>query len=93
MPEVPTVAEAAGLPGFSAAVRYGVLAPAGTPGPIVERLNRELQVALVAPDVQERLRREGAEPVESTPDEYAREIDREEAKWGALVRKLGLRME
>jgi tripartite-type tricarboxylate transporter receptor subunit TctC len=43
--------------------------------------------------VQERLRREGAEAVESTPDDYAAEIDREEAKWGALVRKLGLKME
>jgi tripartite-type tricarboxylate transporter receptor subunit TctC len=92
MPEVPTVAEAS-LPGFSAAVRYGLLAPAGTPRPIVERLNRELQTALAAADVQERLHREGAEAVESTPEDYAGEIDREEAKWGALVRKLGLRMD
>src|SRR5262249_34052040 len=92
LPEVPTVAEAS-LPGFSAAVRYGLLAPAGTPRPIVEKLNRELQIALAADDVQERLRREGAEPVESTPHDYAAEIDREETKWGALVRKLGLRME
>jgi tripartite-type tricarboxylate transporter receptor subunit TctC len=92
MAEVPTVAEAS-LPGFSAAVRYGLLAPAGTPRPIVERLNRELQIALAAADVQERLRREGAEAVESTPETYAAEIDREETKWGALVRKLGLRMD
>jgi tripartite-type tricarboxylate transporter receptor subunit TctC len=92
LPDVPTVAEAS-LPGFSAAVRYGLLAPAGTPRPIVDRLNRELQSALAADDVRERLRREGAEPVESTPDDYAAEIDREEIEWGALVRKLGLRME
>ncbi|MFL5106326.1 MAG: Bug family tripartite tricarboxylate transporter substrate binding protein [Xanthobacteraceae bacterium] len=92
LPEVPTVAEAS-LPGFSAAVRYGLLAPAGTPRAIIDRLNRELQSALAAEDVQERLRREGADPVESSPDDYAAEIDREEAKWGALVRKLGLKME
>ncbi len=92
MPEVPTVAEAS-LPGFSAAVRYGLLAPAGTPRPIIERLNRELQTALAAGDVQERLHREGAEAVESTPEDYAAEIDREETKWGALVRKLGLRID
>lgn len=92
LPEVPTVAES-GIPGFSAAVRYGLLAPAGTPRPLVDRLNRELQIALASEDVRERLRREGAEPVESTPDDYAAEIDREETKWGALVRKLGLKME
>ena len=92
LPDVPTIAES-GLPGFSAAVRYGLLAPAGTPRPIIDRLNRELQAALAGEDVRERLRREGAEPVMSTPDEYAAEIDREETKWGALVRSLNLKME
>ena len=92
LPEVPTIAEL-GLPGFSAAIRYGLLAPGGTPRPIVERLNRELQAALASEDVRERLQREGAEPVMSTPDEYAAEIDREETKWGSLVRSLNLKME
>jgi tripartite-type tricarboxylate transporter receptor subunit TctC len=92
LPDVPTIAES-GLPGFSAAVRYGLLAPAGTPRPIIDRLNRELQVALAAEDIRERLQREGAEPVMSTPDDYAAEIDREETKWGTLVRSLNLKME
>jgi tripartite-type tricarboxylate transporter receptor subunit TctC len=92
LPDVPTIAES-GVPGFSAAVRYGLLAPAGTPRPIIDRLNRELQVALAAEDIRERLQREGAEPVMSTPDEYAAEIDREETKWGGLVRSLNLKME
>ena len=92
LPDLPTIAEL-GLPGFSAAVRYGLLAPAGTPRPIIDRLNRELQVAIASSDVRERLQREGAEPVPSTPDEYAAEIDREETKWGALVRSLNLKMD
>jgi tripartite-type tricarboxylate transporter receptor subunit TctC len=92
LPDVPTIAES-GVPGFSAAVRYGLLAPAGTPRPIIERLNRELQVALAAEDIRERLHREGAEPVLSTPDDYTAEIDREETKWGTLVRSLNLKMD
>jgi tripartite-type tricarboxylate transporter receptor subunit TctC len=92
LPDVPTIAES-GLPGFSAAVRYGLLAPAGTPRPIIDRLNRELQAALAAQDIRERLQREGAEPVMSTPDDYVAEIDREETKWGTLVRSLNLKME
>jgi len=92
LPDVPTVAES-GLQNFSAAIRYGLLAPAGTPRPIVDKLSRALQAALASDDVRERLKHEGAEPVESTPDDYAAEIDREETKWGDLVRKLGLKME
>ncbi len=92
LPDVPTMAEA-GLPGFSAPIRYGLAAPAGTPRAIVERLSRELRAAVMSDDMRERLEREGAEPVASTPQEYAAEIDAEEKKWSALVKSLNLRME
>jgi tripartite-type tricarboxylate transporter receptor subunit TctC len=92
LPQVPTIAEA-GLPGFSASIRYGLVAPAGTPRAIVDRLNRELQAALAADDLRARLDAEGAVPLPGTPEDYAAEIDREEAKWGALVRQLNLKIE
>ena len=92
LPHVPTIAES-GLPGFSAAIRYGLVAPAGTPRAIVERLNKELRAALAADDLRARLASEGAVPLPGTPEDYAAEIDREEAKWGALVRQLNLKIE
>jgi tripartite-type tricarboxylate transporter receptor subunit TctC len=92
LPDVPTIAES-GLPGFSAAIRYGLVAPAGTPPAIIDRLNKELQSALAADDLRARLAAEGAEPLPGTADDYAAEIDREETKWGALVRQLNLKIE
>jgi tripartite-type tricarboxylate transporter receptor subunit TctC len=92
LPDVPTVAES-GLPGFEAVLHYGVLAPAGTPRDIVERLNKEV-VALVATDeVKKRIQLEGGDPLTSTPEEYVADIDREETKWAALIKKLNLRVE
>jgi len=92
LPEVPTAAEA-GLPGYDAVFYYGLTAPAGTPRPIIERLNQELRRIVTAPDVTERLIAEGTEPVAGTPDEYAANIAREERKWAALIAKLGLKIE
>jgi tripartite-type tricarboxylate transporter receptor subunit TctC len=92
LPDVPTAAES-GLPGFEAMLHYGLLAPAGTPGPIVARLNAELRKLLDSVDVKERIFADGGDPLASTPEEYAADIDREEAKWSALIRKLGLRVE
>jgi tripartite-type tricarboxylate transporter receptor subunit TctC len=92
MPDVPTIAESA-VPGFSAAIRYGLAAPAGTPRPIIEKLNRELRAAVSSDDMRERLAREGAEPIASTPEEYAAEIDAEETKWSAIVKSLNLKIE
>ena len=88
LPEVPTIAEAT-LPGFEAVLRYGLVAPAGTPAAIIERLNAALNAALKSDDVRARLAIEGAEPLPSTPAEYAADIDREETKWSALVKKSG----
>jgi tripartite-type tricarboxylate transporter receptor subunit TctC len=92
LPDVPSIAES-GLPGFSAAIRYGLVAPAGTPRPIVERLNKELQAALASDDLRARLQSEGAEPVASTPEEYAADIDADEKKWATLVKSLNLKFE
>jgi len=92
LPEVPTIAESA-VPGFSADIRYGLVAPAGTPAAIVERLSRELRAAVMSEEVREQMLNEGAQPVVSTPAEYAAEIDSEERKWSALVKSLNLKME
>jgi tripartite-type tricarboxylate transporter receptor subunit TctC len=92
VPEVPTAAES-GLPGFEAVQYYGLAAPAGTPRPIVERLNKELRAVLASDEMKKRLIDDGADPAPSTPEEYAANIAREEGKWAALVQKLGLKIE
>jgi tripartite-type tricarboxylate transporter receptor subunit TctC len=69
------------------------VAPAGTPRNVIERLNKELNAALAAADLRARLASEGGEPLPGSPEDYAAEIDREETKWGALVRQLGLKIE
>jgi tripartite-type tricarboxylate transporter receptor subunit TctC len=91
-PDVPTVAEAA-LPGFEAVLHYGIVAPAGTPRPVVDRLNTAMRTALASPDVLTRLDTDGAEPFPSTPEKYAADIDREETKWSQIVRRSGARAE
>jgi tripartite-type tricarboxylate transporter receptor subunit TctC len=92
MPDLPTIAES-GVPGFDVALRYGLSAPAGTPKPILDRLNKELNAALAMPDVQQRLANEGADALPGTRQDYAADIDRDEKKWGAVVRKLNLKVE
>jgi tripartite-type tricarboxylate transporter receptor subunit TctC len=92
LPDLPTIAEA-GLPGFDAVLNYGLLAPAGTPRPIIERLNKELRAALALDDVRRRLLLEGAEPAPGPPEEQAAVIDREETKWSALIKSIGIEPE
>jgi tripartite-type tricarboxylate transporter receptor subunit TctC len=82
-----------GLPGFDAVLNYGLLAPAGTPRPIIERLNKELRAALATEEVRRRLLQEGAEPEPSTPQEHAAVIDREETKWSAVIKAAGIEPE
>ena len=82
-----------GVPGFDVALRYGLAAPAGTPRPIIERLNKELNAALASDEVKKRLAGEGADALPGTPEAYAEDIDKEETKWRALVRKLNLKVE
>src|ERR1700730_5362872 len=92
LPDLPTVAES-GLPGFDAVLSYGLLAPAGTPRPIIERLNKDLRAALATEEVRHRLLQEGAEPMPTTPEEHAAVIDREESKWSAIIRSAGIKAE
>jgi tripartite-type tricarboxylate transporter receptor subunit TctC len=91
-PEVPTVAES-GLPSFEAVLHYGLLAPAGTPKDIIARLNAELRTLVAAPDVRERIAADGGDPLPSSPEQYAADIDREEAKWSVLIKQLNLKVE
>jgi tripartite-type tricarboxylate transporter receptor subunit TctC len=91
VPDVPTISES-GLPGFSAVITYGLAAPAGTPRPIVDRLNKELQTALADPVLRKRLDTEGGAVLAGSPADYAALIDEEEKKWGSLVKGLGLKM-
>jgi tripartite-type tricarboxylate transporter receptor subunit TctC len=92
LPDVPTAAQS-GLPGFEAVQYYGLIAPAGVPRPIVDRLNKELRAMLAAADFKKRLITYGDDPAPSTPEEYAANIKREEGKWAALVKKLGLKLD
>jgi tripartite-type tricarboxylate transporter receptor subunit TctC len=92
MPQLPTLAES-GLPGFDATLTYGLLAPGGTPRPIVDRLNKELRAALASEDVRKRIILEGGEPEPTTPEEHAAIIDREATKWSAVIREAGLKLE
>ena len=92
LPEVPTVAEA-GLANFEVTTWYGILAPAGTPGVAVARLNAELVRMMRAPEQIEKLAGIGTEPRTSTPEEFAEFIRQEIAKWGKVVREAGLKAE
>ena len=92
MPELPTVDEIA-LPGFEANTWHGVVAPAGTPTAIIARLNREIVSILHLPEVVERLSAQGAEPVGSTPEEFAAYIRSETVKWAKVVRESGAKAE
>jgi tripartite-type tricarboxylate transporter receptor subunit TctC len=91
-PELPTVAEAA-LPGYEAVLHYGIVAPAGTPRPIIDTLGAALRAAVMSDDLKARLADDGAEPLASTPEEYAADIDREETKWSAIVKASGAKAE
>jgi len=90
LPWVPTVAEA-GLAGFEVTTWYGVLAPAGTPRPIIARLNSELVQVMRAPELDAKLAAIATEPVTSTPEAFGTLIRGEIEKWGEVVREAGLK--
>ncbi|HTP96868.1 MAG TPA: tripartite tricarboxylate transporter substrate binding protein [Burkholderiales bacterium] len=92
MPELPTVAEA-GVPGFEATTWHGVLVPAGTPAAIVNKLNAEIDRALHAPDVHERLGALGAEIIGGTPKAFADYIQREIPRWAKVIKSAGIRID
>jgi len=89
LPDVPTAAEA-GLPGFEAVLYYGIGAPAGTPRTIIERINKEMRAIIASEEISKRIVSDGGDPAPATPEEYAAMIERDEAKWADLIRKIGL---
>jgi tripartite-type tricarboxylate transporter receptor subunit TctC len=91
-PAVPPVAEA-GVPGYEAMQWYGVAAPAGTPAPIIARLHAEAAKALQSGEMKEKLALDGAQPVGSTPAEFAALIRRELEKWARVVRAAGIELQ
>ena len=92
LPEVPTMAEA-GFPAFEAVAWFGLLAPTGTPKPIVDRLNREVVAILRSPDIRERLAAMGATTVGDSPEEFGRFMAAEIDKWGPIVRRAQIELE
>jgi tripartite-type tricarboxylate transporter receptor subunit TctC len=91
-PDLPTVAES-GLAGYDAVLTYGIVAAAGTPRPIIDKLNKVLRGTLATDEVKNRLAQEGAEPMPTTPEEHAAVIDREEKKWSSLIKSVGIKPE
>jgi len=89
-PQVPTIAEA-GVKGFDATQWYGVVAPAGTPADIVKKLNGEIRTIMQSPEMQERLRSEGAIATVSTPEEFGKMIAAEIARWGTVIKTAGMK--
>jgi tripartite-type tricarboxylate transporter receptor subunit TctC len=92
MPNVPTLAES-GLPGFEASLYYGLVAPAGTPRPVIDKLNTELRAALASDEVRKQLAQDGTEITPGTPEDYADFIDKDEKKWAELVKASGVEQE
>ena len=88
-PDIPTMIEA-GVKGYESSTWYGLLAPRGTPRPIVKRLHAEVVALLQQPAVKERLLADGAEPVGNTPEEFRAFIEAEIVKWGKIIRAAGL---
>jgi tripartite-type tricarboxylate transporter receptor subunit TctC len=89
LPDVPTIAEL-GFPGYEISSWQGLFAPAGTPAEVVARINGEAVRMVNAPEVRQRMAHEGAEPVGSTPDQFAGRVKSEIAKWGKVMRDAGL---
>jgi tripartite-type tricarboxylate transporter receptor subunit TctC len=92
LPEVPTVVES-GLPGFDFATWWGLMAPAGTPRPIIDRLNAELATSLQRPDVRERILGVGAEPAHTTPEAFGALIRSEIARWARVIKAAGVKVD
>jgi len=90
LPDVPSIAEA-GLPGYEATQWFGLLAPAGTPRPIIDRLYQESSRALRSADMKERMTAEGLEVVGSTPEEFASNIRSETEKWTRVIKAAGIK--
>jgi tripartite-type tricarboxylate transporter receptor subunit TctC len=92
LPDVPTFIES-GVPGFVVSSWTGIMAPAGTPKPIVDRLQKELAAVLADPDVRARYEVLGIEPVGNTPEQFTEQIRADLARWEKVVKQAGIRIE
>lgn len=92
LPDVPTFAEI-GYPKIAVSLWYGMQVPAGTPRPVIEKLNREIVKALESPDVRERLLAQGADPAPGTPEAFAAFMQEEMAKWAPVVKQAGVKLD
>jgi len=92
LPEVPTFAEL-GSPRIAVSLWYGLLAPAATPGSVIEKLNREVVKALDQTEVRERLLAQGAEPMPGRPEAFAAFMREEMAKWAPVVKQAGVKLD
>jgi tripartite-type tricarboxylate transporter receptor subunit TctC len=88
-PELPTLQEA-GIKGYESATWYGIVAPVGTPGDVIAKLNGEVVSILKLPDVNDRLSKEGADPVGNSPQEFGRFTQSEIEKWRKVIRAAGI---
>jgi len=93
LPDVPTVEEAGNLKGFEASSWFGLLAPAGTPTDVVNRIQQEVAKALNTPAIKEKLLAQGAIPSGNTPAEFAKLIDAEHKKWAQVVKNSGAKVD
>jgi tripartite-type tricarboxylate transporter receptor subunit TctC len=92
IPDVPTTKEA-GMPALDIVQYYGLVAPAGTPHAIIDKLNKTMRSIMTTEDFKQRIAAAGGSAMPSSPEEYATNIQREESKWAALIKKLGLKVE
>lgn len=92
LPDVPTMAES-GLPNFEVSSWYGLLAPAKTPKPIVDRLQREVAAVLAMPEIREKYMKGGFEPVGNKPEEFAQQIKTDLVRWNKVVKDANLRID
>jgi tripartite-type tricarboxylate transporter receptor subunit TctC len=89
VPDVPTIAES-GVPGYEVTVWYGICAPAGTPKPIVAKINADMAKALNMPDLRQRLDQQGVDAAPNSPEEFATFIRSETTKWAKVVKDAGI---
>ncbi|MDB5927158.1 MAG: hypothetical protein JWN13_6094 [Betaproteobacteria bacterium] len=92
VPDLPTVAES-GLPGFESVTWYGFVAPAKTPKPVINKLQQEIHAIVFSPDVKKQFIEQGNEPLANTPDEFAKIMRTDADKWGAIGKKLGVKLD
>ena len=91
-PELPTMAES-GLPGFESETWFGLFAPAGTPKDVIARISADTAAALRSPEVRDRFAAAGAEPVGSTPEQFAERVKADAARWSDIIRKANVRVQ